>query len=708
MENRLARESSPYLRQHADNPVHWQPWDAAALAAARDSGRPILLSVGYSACHWCHVMAHECFEDAAIAALMNTHFVNVKVDREERPDLDRIYQLAHQALTGRGGGWPLTVFLTPDDLLPFFAGTYFPPTPRHGLPSFPQVLEGVARLHRERGADVRAQNARLKAYLDDVAEGRGGHADDAAGDPREALDILARAFDPVHGGHRGGPKFPHAEEMRLWLDVVARASQDDARSAALFDPDEAATIVRTTLDGMARGGLFDHLGGGFFRYCVDEDWTIPHFEKMLYDNAQLLPVYAEAALVLSEPEWLQVAGETMDFLERALRSDGGAFHCALDADSEGGEGAYYVWTPDEIRAVLPPDAARQFIARYGLDDPSNFEGHAWHLVRADRWHPRGPDGRHSDRRDIPPAAFGDPRQALRGVRAQRPPPGLDDKILTSWNALAIAGLARTARAAQAAGAAGDRFDPATAADMAARATQLAEAALDALHASAWRDGRLYADAHGRIGGFLDDHAFLLDALVEMLRLRWNDRDAAWAAAIAALLIDDFEDSQAGGFWFTPHAHEPLPHRPRPWLDESTPSGNAVAIRALSTLGHLFGEMAWLDAAERALRAGSAATASHPHAAPALLRARLRLDDPPVQVVVRATAPEGLAGWRRALAGVRNADVFLVPGAGTALPGLLATMKASPAGLAYRCHRGTCSAPVDDPAAFVAALDRRPA
>jgi uncharacterized protein YyaL (SSP411 family) len=711
MTNALGDETSPYLRQHADNPVDWLPWNAGALALARSGNRPILLSVGYSACHWCHVMAHECFEDDAIAAVMNRDFVNIKVDREERPDLDRIYQLAHNALTGRGGGWPLTVFLTPDDLLPFFAGTYFPPAPRHGLPGFPQVLEGVARHYRERRDDIEAQNMRLQSFLDGMS------ATTVTGEPTAqpvevALRTLADRFDPVNGGHRGGPKFPHATEIALWLGAVD--SGDDAGSAVRH-PD-AAAIVRTTLDAMADRGLHDHLGGGFFRYCVDDDWTIPHFEKMLYDNAQLLPVYAEAALRLERPAWLEKVAGTLEFLERDLRNPGGGFYCALDADSPGGEGAYYVWTPPQVAAVLPDMQAAEFMAEYGLDGLPNFEDHAWHLLRR-RTAIDDPEGRDRGVGAALGERLADSRARLLAVRRQRPAPALDDKILTGWNALSISGLARSARAlrrmhARHAGfpagrtAASGPFGPLALAD---RAQRLADGALDHLHKQAWRDDRLFADMNGRFPGYLDDYAFLLDAIVEQLRQRWSARDADWARSLADGLIDRFEDTLAGGFWFTAHDHERLPQRPKPWNDEATPSGNAIAVRGLTVLGHLFGESRWLDAAERALRAAAGTLDSHPHASASLLAALQMWLEPARQIVVRAGDTAAFETWQAVAARADTArdDWFFVPDV-PRLPGVLSSMRSAPGGLAYVCERGTCSpalGSIEDLAAHIGLRDR---
>ncbi len=479
MKNRLGTSSSPYLRQHAGNPVDWQLWDATALEYARQTDTPILLSIGYSACHWCHVMAHESFEDATIAAAMNAGFVNIKLDREERPDLDRVYQLAHQALSGRGGGWPLTVFLDPQDLTPFFVGTYFPPEPRHGLPGFAELLQKVRAYFDAHREELREQTARLREWL--------AHAEQAASVDVPlssiidgALARIAARFDPDNGGHTGAPKFPHASELELLLDVpdeplshrergrgegqmsqaaipgpssdrhpaspsaADAASTSSALRATFSAREKGNNMARFTLQQMAARGLQDHLGGGFFRYCVDAQWTIPHFEKMLYDNAQLLPVYARAARRFEDAASAQAASGIVDWLRHEMTASNGAFFSALDADSEGKEGKFYVWTREEIRAALSAEEFAAVEIGYGLDAPPNFENHAWHLVKAATLE------RIAQTLECPQGETQKllivARRKLFDVRARRARPATDDKILTSWNALTIAGLVRAARA----------------------------------------------------------------------------------------------------------------------------------------------------------------------------------------------------------------------------------------------------------------------
>lgn len=685
--NRLSNASSPYLRQHADNPVHWQPWDEATLAHARDSGTPILLSIGYSACHWCHVMAHECFEVPGIAAAMNRSFINIKLDREERPDIDRAYQLAHQALSGRGGGWPLTAFLDPQDLSPFYIGTYFPPVPRHGLPGFPEVLQRVRQYFDDHRGELRAQAAQLRDWMQ--------HAHDA---PSEVVDAhvvqtaamqrIAARFDRRHGGNAGAPKFPRATELEWLLDSREKVA-------------DAAAPAQLTLSNMATRGLQDHLGGGFFRYCVDADWTIPHFEKMLYDNAQLLPVYARAAAdpttnsALRDDATIAVHG-IVEWLARDMTAPGGAFCSSLDADSEHEEGKYYLWTRDDMRAALDEADFPLAQAAFGLDEPPNFEGCAWHLLRAI------PVDALADRFNQTPTAIAARldhiRRRLLDVRATRVPPARDGKILTAWNALTISGLARAARL----------LDDTRCAD-------LARGALEALRETVWIDGQLHANAAEppwRIAGFLDDHAFLLDALLETLQLAFDPRDLEWAIALADTLLEKFGDETSGAFRFSTPQHATPLLQSGNWMDDALPNGGAVAIRSLLRLGHLIGDTRYLDRAAHALQAASSALNRYPDACPTLLRALNESVRPRPQIVIRcpvARAPD----WKAAVhAGLRDTglmpggdsvDALLVPDDAINLPGVLAARECRGDGVAYVCSGSTCQAPVTSPDALADAL-----
>jgi uncharacterized protein YyaL (SSP411 family) len=680
LSNKLAGETSPYLLQHAGNPVHWLPWGEEALALARSEDRPILLSVGYSACHWCHVMAHECFEDTAIAARMNELFVNVKVDREERPDIDRIYQLAHQILTRRAGGWPLTVFLTPDDHLPFYAGTYFPPQPSHGMPSFPQVLEALARYYRERRSEIDSQRgAILDALASTEPEGDDGDAPTPA-PLRAAREELERVFDERHGGFGSAPKFPHPSNLNRLLRYHA---------AAAGEADETAlSMVVTTLRRMAHGGIYDHLGGGFFRYSVDGEWMIPHFEKMLYDNGPLLELYARAWQLTGEELFARTARETAAWLTGQMQAAEGGFYSSLDADSEGEEGRYYVWQPEQVRALLDDTQYACFSRNFGLDGEPNFEGVAWHL------HGAVDEARIAAELGLDPAQVRRHLDAARGIvlreRAARVPPGLDDKILTAWNALTIRGLC-------------------SAGQILAQPELVAAAghAMDYLRTTMFRDGRLLAtarDGRAHLDAYLDDHALLLDACLALLQCRWRRVDLDFACTLAELLLRHFEDEERGGFFFTAHDHERLLHRPRPMMDDALPSGNAVASLALGRLGHLLGDTRYLEAAERTVRAATDGLQRYPHAHTAMLDALEELLTPPQTVILRGD-PETLQAWLAVVnEGYRPRRLALaIPVEAPDLPGLLAARDARGGTTAYVCQGHHCEAPITDLAALRAAL-----
>jgi uncharacterized protein YyaL (SSP411 family) len=575
--NRLAAETSPYLLQHAGNPVAWLPWSEAALAQARAENRPILLSVGYSACHWCHVMAHESFEDAATAAVMNRLFVNIKVDREERPDLDQIYQSAHQMLTGRAGGWPLTLFLTPEGT-PFYGGTYFPKEARYGLPGFVELCERIGEIWRTRRHDIDAQNRELLAALNRRPPVQTVELDDQ---PIIHLrTILLGSLDRQDGGFGGAPKFPHPTDLAFLLH---RADDPDARDAALF-----------TLRRMAAGGIHDQLGGGFCRYSVDERWEIPHFEKMLYDNGPLLGLYADAFALTGDAYFKQVAEGIVGWLQREMTSPEGAFHSSLDADSEGEEGRFYVWDRAQVALLLTPQESALAGRHWGLDRPPNFEGRHWHLKIA------------APLAEGEAALLESARAKLFAAREKRVRPGCDDKILTSWNALMIEGLAHAAH-------------------IFGRDDWLAAArqALDFLRARHWQDGRLLATSrHGQahLPAYLDDYAFLLAALLELLEAEHRSADAEFARQLADALLAHFEDQESGGFFFTAHDHETLIQRPKTAHDNALPSGNGVAALALRRLGDLLGDARYLGAARRSLQAFAAQLARQPGGCATLIMA----------------------------------------------------------------------------------------
>jgi uncharacterized protein YyaL (SSP411 family) len=670
--NRLAESTSPYLQQHARNPVDWWPWCGEALELARTLDRPILLSIGYSACHWCHVMAHESFEDPQTADLMNRLFVNIKVDREERPDLDKIYQTAHQLLARRAGGWPLTVFLTPDDHRPFFAGTYFPREPRHGLPSFTDLLARVERAYREQNGAIRTQNDALMEALTRIDAGTGaGQIPDAA-PIAGALDQLAASFDQRHGGFGGAPKFPHPADLELLL-------RRHGAAAAAGDPDRRAlTMAAFTLQRMIRGGVFDQLGGGFYRYSVDAQWMIPHFEKMLYDNGPLLALCCDAWQVTGDPLFREAAEATADWVMREMQSAEGGYFSALDADSEGEEGVFYLWDREQVRGLLTEEEYAVLAPVYGLDRNPNFEGR-WHLhgfrtpgeVAEDLGRPVAEVAGILDRG----------RARLLRERETRVRPGRDEKVLTSWNGLMIKGMARAARVL-------GRRD----------CLDSAERALGFLRAALWRDGRLlvtFKDGKARLNAYLDDYANLIDALLELLQTRWRREDLDLAVALAEVLLARFQDIDDGGFFFTSDDHERLIHRPKPMGDESVPSGNGVAARVLQRLGHLLGEARYLEAARGTLAAASEQMRRVPHAHGSLLMALEEHIDPTETLVVRGEDAE-LTACRGKLQSVYAPHrlVLAVPSAEKDLPGTLSDMGPGDRLRAYRCSGTRCEPPVE--------------
>ena len=664
MPNRLASETSPYLLQHRDNPVEWYPWGPEALEKARLEDKPILLSFGFSACHWCHVMAHECFEDAEVAAAMNRLFVNIKVDREERPDLDQIYQSAHQLLTQRGGGWPLTVFLTPDQT-PFYAGTYFPKTPRHQLPGFIGLMENIARAWHERRGEVVAQKEAVREALSQQQPLGDASTRFSAAPLLTAASDMAQAFDPVWGGFSRAPKFPRPGELFFLLREAERSNNHEARKMALF-----------SLQKMAEGGVRDHLGGGFCRYSVDAQWAIPHFEKMLYDNGPLLSLYADAWALTGDALFADAASGIATWLLREMRAPEGGFYSAQDADSEGHEGKFYVWTPEQVRALLTPEEYAVATLYYGFDRAPNFENTHWNPLLA-----RSIDVVAHELEIEPDTAttlLTAATAKLFVAREQRIRPGRDDKQLTSWNALMIHGLAHAGRVMQ-------------------RPDWVAAAcdAIDFLHGHVWQQGRLlasYKNGEARLNAYLDDYAFLLDALLETLQASYRPQDMDWACELADALLAHFEDSERGGFYFTSHDHETLIQRPKPGYDNALPSGNGVAAFSLHRLGLLMGESRYLSAAERCLRLFYPQVLQQPIAYPTLLALLDELLHPPRVVVLRGPALE-IASWQVALTPqIRKSDILLSLANGLVLPEALAKPE-SAGGSAWICTGSGCLPPV---------------
>ena len=679
MSNRLARQTSPYLQQHAGNPVDWYPWGEEALAAARAQDKPILLSIGYSACHWCHVMAHESFEDAAVAAMMNELFINIKVDREERPDLDQIYQTAHSLLTRRNGGWPLTMFLMPDQT-PFFGGTYFPKTARHGMPGFIDLMPQVAAAYHGKRDEIEQQNEALRTALaQSVPPGVAGDGLSAA-PLDEALRELKRVFDETDGGIGDAPKFPHPAELEFCL-----------RRATDLRDDYALGMVRLTLTKMAEGGIYDQLGGGFCRYSVDAHWTIPHFEKMLYDNGPLLALYSDLWLVRADPLYARTVADTAAWVMREMQSTAGGYYSSLDADSEHVEGKFYVWTPDEIKAAI--SAAEYAIVQphYGLDARPNFEREYWHL-RVTK-----PLAVVARRLDLSVAQaqslLASARAKLFALREPRVHPARDEKTLASWNALMVKGMARAARV----------FDQP---DWLASA----RSAVEFMRATLWKNGRLLAtskDGNAHLNAYLDDYAFLLDALLELMQHDFRVEDLNWARELAEILLERFEDGASGGFFFVSDDHERLLQRTKSGHDNATPSGNGIAALALNRLGHLIGEPRFCAATMRTLQAFRPVLERQPSAHASLCAALEEELAPPAIVVLHGGADA--AAWQREINQhyLPHALVLAIP---TGIAGLPVALD-KPAGdavNAWVCQGVKCLPPIADRAELIKVLTAPPA
>jgi uncharacterized protein YyaL (SSP411 family) len=653
--NHLRAESSPYLLQHKDNPVDWYPWGEEALSRAREEDRPLLVSIGYSACHWCHVMAHESFEDPGIAAFMNERFVCVKVDREERPDIDAICMEACQAITGQGG-WPLNAFLTPEGV-PFYAGTYFPPESRHGLPTWRMVLDGVAEAWASRRDQIRDQGARMVQALSATRKLEPSLEPIRDELVREAVDSLRGSYDPVNGGFGRAPKFPPASVIEL---LLARGERE---------------MSLGTLHGMARGGIYDQIGGGFARYSVDATWTVPHFEKMLYDNALLARAYLHGWQVSGEERLRRVCCETLDWALREMQGPEGGFSSALDADSEGVEGKYYVWTLEELREVLGPATLfDEAIAYFGATERGNFEHSARNVLEA-----RGPE----------PASLPEIRARLLEARSRRVPPGLDDKRLTSWNALMIAALAE-------AGAVLERSEYVEA------AVRCASFVLSELRDADGRLLRTWKDGRGRLAGYLEDHAFLLEALIGCYEATGDPSWFAEATALADVMIERFSDPERGGFYTTADDHEPLAARRKDLEDSPIPSGNSAAAFGLLRLALLAGEGSYEHHALGVLRLLFPLATRHPQAFGHLLAAADFYLAPVKEVAIVGPVPEA-GELLRVVRGAYRPHVVLAAGQADGVPLLEGRAPVDGHAAAYVCEHFVCQRPVTSPEELAAAL-----
>ncbi len=673
--NRLAESSSPYLLQHAYHPVDWYPWCEEALEKARGEDKPIFLSVGYSACHWCHVMAHESFEDEVTAAILNEHFVNIKVDREERPDLDSIYMSAVQIVSG-SGGWPMSVFLTPE-LKPFYAGTYFPPRDMYGRPGFKTVLAGVIETWRSNRDKIDQSAEQITGYIRQSMDMRLGQEQDVSPVLLErAAAELSRSFDSADGGFGPAPKFPSSPSIQVLLRYYLHSGDEALKEMALF-----------TLRKMAWGGLYDQLGGGFHRYSVDAQWLVPHFEKMLYDNAQLADVYLEAFQLTGDALYERVARETLDYVLRDMRDNAGGFHSAEDADSEGQEGKFYLWTQEEIEGILGSEDARFFCAYYGVLPNGNFASHEpYHRGQNILNVPKAPesvarawgcDATTLEARLTPL------RETLLSVRSRRVRPGLDDKVLVSWNALIISALAHGYQVLE---------DP--------RYRQAAEEAAQFLLTGMVREGELqraYRRGKAQFAAYLDDYAFLSVALIDLYEATFEPRWLEDAEALTRSMIARFWDEAEGGFYFTSEAHKDLIARNKPVYDGAEPSGNSMAVLALLRLGRLLDDRDFLRKGERLLRLNHINMSTSPRAVLKMLVALDFLLAPAREVVLVGNLSDPtLQAMRRAVhrSFVPNKVMaHLDPTAGSSMPLLAGKTLVDGKPATYVCRNYACEAPV---------------
>jgi uncharacterized protein YyaL (SSP411 family) len=674
--NHLAGQTSPYLLQHQFNPVDWYPWGPEALQKATAENKPIFLSIGYAACHWCHVMEHESFENEAIAGILNASFVAIKVDREERPDLDEIYMMAVQSMTGQGG-WPLNVFLTPDGK-PFYGGTYFPPDDRYGRPGFPAVLASIREAWTARHDEIVGSASEITAHLTALTAGSVASAGDEPVGPKQtaraAADLKSR-FDAKWGGFGPAPKFPPHASLALLLREYARSG-------------DKATLgmVTTTLDRMAEGGMYDQIGGGFSRYSTDEKWLVPHFEKMLYDQALLVPVYVDAWRVTGKPLYRRVVLETLDFVRRELTAPGGGFYASLDADSEGHEGRFYVFTPDEVAAALGPKDEAQFCAAYGIATPGNFEGKSI---------PNLLGGSLTDEALV--ARLTPMKAKLLAIRGKRVRPATDDKVLTAWNGLMISAFAR----------AYDAFG---------REDDLASArrAADFVLANLAKGDRLlvsFRSGQAHLNAYLDDYAFLARGLVDLYESEFNRRDLDRAASLARVVLGRFGDGQ-GGFHFTSDDHEAILARTRSTYDDAIPAGSAVAAETLLRLAVHLDDAPFRKAGMQTLTALRPLVERAPSGFATLLNASAYADRQAVLEIVIA-GPREAAGTRALLAAARGrylparAIAWLDPAAGGSdLPLLAGKALVGGKPAAYVCRNYVCDKPVTDPGELVKALAPR--
>ena len=676
MSNHLDKETSPYLLQHVDNPVDWHPWGDEALGLSKTENKPILLSIGYAACHWCHVMAHESFEDEETAQLMNEHFINIKVDREERPDLDSIYMSAVTAMTGHGG-WPMTVFLTADGR-PFYSGTYFPREPRHGMPSFKQILTGVADAWKNQQDKVQEGAEQITRHLRQTV---GVNAEVESLDTdilTAAVDDLKKRFDGTWGGFGQAPKFPQPMGIEFLLREYLRGGDAEALGMAEF-----------TLQRMAQGGIYDQLGGGFARYSVDEQWLAPHFEKMLYDNAQLARVYLHAWQLTGNPLYRRIAEETLDYICKEMRHGDGGFYSSQDADSEGEEGKFYVWSADEVRDILGDDASL-FMQVYDVTDGGNWEEQ--NILRLSIRASDVAAQSALDEAEIK-VRIAAARRKLYEVRSKRIWPGLDDKVLTAWNGLMLGAFAEAAQAL-------DRTDY----------RDIATANAEFLHATMRADdGRLLrtwkAGSQAKYNAYLEDYAFLADGLLALYQTTFDTRWFLWARELADAMLEHFADTEKGGFYDTRDDHEQLIHRPKDLQDNAIPSGNAMAAHVLLKLGLLSGEATYWDTAERATRSVGKLMAQYPSGFGEWLNAASLIMGESREIALVGSEEQVAALLSVVRTGYRPLQVVACgkPTGDETVPLLANRSQVNDSGTAYVCRGFACEMPVTDPQELSAQL-----
>ena len=653
--NKLENEKSLYLQQHANNPVNWYPWSQEAFNLARKNDKPVILSIGYSACHWCHVMAHESFEDIETAELMNKYFINIKVDKEERPDLDKVYQMSQTIITGKTGGWPLTVFMSPDKF-PFFAGTYFPNEQKYGLPSFKDILKRVNEFYKTQKKDIEAQNITISEIFENLSKktDQGNVINDDLIN-KTKLDLLG-SIDRVHGGFGSAPKFPQTYSLSFLISSIDKDDADNLNN------------ISHTLERMCLGGIFDQLEGGFFRYSVDELWMIPHFEKMLYDNGPLITLLSQAYRVTSNPIFLKRIKQTSNWLINKMQDKNGGFYSTIDADSEHVEGKYYVWDKKELKSILDSEEFEIIEKIYFVDNRPNFEGkYHFHITKEAK------NNFLKNERKID-----DINEKLMMVRNKRIAPNIDKKILVSWNSLAIIGLINAYKLT------GD--------------IRFLKASSDCFHFiknNLWKNGELFACFNNEpcFKGYLDDYAFLLKSVLELLKVEWNSQDFYFSKELADVIIKDFQNHENGGFYFTSNNHEELIYRPQTYMDESLPAGNSIAIDSLLELGYLEGNKEYIDAAQRAIVSASDSIQRSNTSHASLLMASMDSIIPKKIIIIRCPNND-IEGYKEKLFSLEEVNYYFVDSEAVDVPKELSLKKPMGKFTAYICEGFKCLAPID--------------